>query len=134
MFVRLPELQGELDRLLEQTDHDISRLPNPPSEEPMAEILKLIGLFVRSVDQVIAGSPDENGLMQALREPREGFKKKIRQTAPDFRPLERPNQALVTPAPPEPSFLSSEEQESDWQLANSTQPIWVEDVMKKANS
>jgi hypothetical protein len=82
----------------------------------MAELLKLIGLFVRSVEQVVTGAPDANGLMQALREPREEFKKKIRHTAPDFRPLERPNNPnnMVTPHDntlamsvlPEPRFLS----------------------------
>ena len=102
----------------------------------MAELLKLIGLFVRSVEQVVTGAPDANGLMQALREPREEFKKKIRQTAPDFRPLERPNpnNTLAMSALPEPRFLSSEEQESDWQHVDPTRAIFIEDVMKRANS
>ena len=103
----------------------------------MAELLKLIGLFVRSVEQVIAGAPDANGLIQALREPREEFKKKIRQTAPDFRPLERPNNPndiLAMPLLPEPRFLSSEEQESEWQPVDPTRVIFIEDVMKRANS
>jgi len=103
----------------------------------MAELLKLIGLFVRSVEQVITGAPDENGLIQALREPREEFKKKIRQTAPDFRPLERPNNPgyiLAMPPLPEPRFLSSEEQESERGPVDSNRAIFVEDVMKRANS
>jgi len=103
----------------------------------MAELLKLIGLFVRSVEQVIAGAPDANGLMQALREPREEFKKKIRQTAPDFRPLERPNNPndiLAMAVLPEPRFLSSEEQESDWRHVDPSRAIFIEDVMKRANS
>jgi len=100
----------------------------------VAELLKLIGLFVRSVEQVITGSPDENGLIQALREPQEEFKKEIRQTAPDFRPLERPNNILAMPPLPEPRFLSSEEQESEWGPVDSNRAIFVEDVMKRANS
>jgi hypothetical protein len=127
-------LQGELDRLFEQTVHDISRLPNPPSAEPMAELLKLIGQFVRSVEQVVAGTPDDNGLIQALRGPREEFKRKIRQTAPDFRPLERPNNVHDTPVLPEPRFLSAEEQESEWQPVDASGAIFVEDVMNRANS
>jgi len=127
-------LQGELDRLFEQTVHDISRLPNPPSAEPMAELLKLIGQFVRSAEQVVAGAPDDNGLIQALRGPREEFKKKIRQTAPDFRPLERPNNVHDTPVLPEPRFLSTEEQESEWQPVDASGAIFVEDVMNRANS
>jgi hypothetical protein len=127
-------LQGELDRLFEQTVHDISRLPNPPSAEPMAELLKLIGQFVRSVEQVVAGTPDDNGLIQALRGPREEFKRKIRQTAPDFRPLECPNNVHDTPVLPEPRFLSAEEQESEWQPVDASGAIFVEDVMNRANS
>jgi hypothetical protein len=101
----------------------------------MAELLKLIGLFVRSVEQVVTGAPDANGLMQALRGPREEFKKKIRQTAPDFRPLERPNNPnLAIPLLPEPRFLSSEEQESEWVPVESNRAIFVEDVMTRANS
>ena len=137
LVTRLPNLQRELDRLLEQTDHDISRLPNPPSTEPMTELLTLVGLFARSVEQVVAGTPDPNGLIQALREPQGAFKKRIRQTAPDFRPLERPdnnNNPFAMLSLPEPRFLSSEEEESDWQAVDPTRVIFIEDVMKRANS
>jgi hypothetical protein len=103
----------------------------------MTELLRLIGLFARSVEQVVAGTPEPNGLIQALREPQGAFKKKIRQTAPDFRPLERPNNnnnPFTIPILPEPGFLSSEEQESDWRLVDPTRIIFIEDVMKRANS
>ena len=103
----------------------------------MAELLKLIGLFVRSVEQVVDGNPDANGLIQALRGPQEEFRKKIRQTAPDFCPLERhnnPNNTLAMPLFLEPSFLSSEEQESDWQQVDPTRTIYIEDVMKRVDS
>jgi hypothetical protein len=100
----------------------------------MVELLKLIGQFVRSVEQVVAGAPDDNGLIQTLRDPREEFKRKIRQTAPDFRPLERPNNVHDTPVLPEPRFLSTEEQESEWQPVHPSRAIFVEDVMNRANS
>ena len=103
----------------------------------MAEILQLINQFKRSVDQVVTGTPDANGLIQALREPQGEFRKKIRQTAPDFRPLERPdntNNILAMPVLSETRFLSSEEQESDWRPVDPTRAIFIEDVMKRANS
>jgi hypothetical protein len=100
----------------------------------MAELLKLIGQFVRSVEQAVAGAPDDNGLMQAFRDPREKFKRNIRQTAPDFRPLERPKDIRDTPVLPEPRFLSTEEQESEWQPDDASQALFVEDVMRRANS
>ncbi|KAF8270214.1 P-loop containing nucleoside triphosphate hydrolase protein [Lactarius quietus] len=130
---RLPELQDELDRLLEQTQQDISRLPSPPSSEPVAEILRLIGTFVRSIEQLVRGAPDENGLMQKLRGPQTEFKKAIRQTAPDFRPLERSKTSDITTPVPPPSFLSNEETDWEQEPSNTINPIFVDDVMKKAN-
>ena len=94
--------------------------------------MKLIGAFVRSIEQLVRGAPDENGLIQKLRGPQNDFKRAIRQTAPDFRPLERPEVIDTTPAPPT-SFLSSEETEWEQQPSNTSRPIFVEDVMKKAN-
>jgi hypothetical protein len=134
LFGRLPELQGELDRLLEQVNDGISGLPNPPSPEPMVEIMQLIGAFVRSIEHIIAGSPDDNGLIQALRGPREQFKKEIRQTAPDFRPLERPRDVNTAPVLPEPRFLSNEEAESEWQPIDANRAVFVDDVMNRVNS
>lgn len=97
--------------------------------------MRLIGSFVRSIERLVDGAADDNGLMQALRGPHSEFKKAIRQTAPDFRPLPRPfnNERLTIPPAP-PSFLVDEE--TDWrdQLKGTSRAIYVEDVMKKANS
>jgi len=139
-FGRLPELEEELEKLLERTTHDLSRLPSPPSSEPVGEILRLIGSFARSIEYVVEGTPDDDGLIQALREPRKSFKKAIRQTAPDFRPLARPKRtekSMVNqpqPAiPPAPIFLKDEEE--DWEdQTGSRDAIYIEDVMKRANS
>jgi hypothetical protein len=139
LVTRLPELQEEVDRLLEQTDNDISRLPIMPSAdaEPMGELLRLIGLFVRALEQVVAGTPDADGLIQAIRGPQQDFMKKIRQTAPDFRPLKGSSHSNGIPAMPgflEPDFLSSEEQESQWQHVEPSRIIYIEDVMERANT
>ncbi|KAF8504672.1 P-loop containing nucleoside triphosphate hydrolase protein [Russula emetica] len=135
---RLPELEEELEKLLERTTHDLSRLPNPPSSEPVGEMLRLIGSFARSIEYLVEGTPDDDGLIQALREPRKSFKKAIRQTAPDFRPLARPKKTersmLKQPTIPlAPNFLKDEEE--DWQdQTSSSDAIYIEDVMKRANS
>jgi hypothetical protein len=103
-------------------------------------MLRLIGSFARSIEHLVEGTPDDDGLIQALREPRKGFKKAIRQTAPDFRPLARPkkteklmNKQPQPARPPAPIFLRNEEE--DWQdQTSSGDAIYIEDVMKRANS
>ncbi|KAI9441571.1 P-loop containing nucleoside triphosphate hydrolase protein [Lactarius indigo] len=132
LLSRLPELQEELDRLLAQTQQDISQLPTPPSSEPNSELSKLIGAFIQSVNTLVDGIPDENGLIQKLRGPRDEFKKAIRQTAPHFLPLERSQAADTTLVPP--SFLSSEEEEWEEEPSDVSSPIYIEDVLEKANS
>lgn len=132
-FGRLPELEEELEKLLERTTHDLSRLPSPPSSEPVGEILRLIGSFARSIEHLVEGTPDDDGLIQALREPRKSFKKTIRQTAPDFRPLSRPKRTERPLKITAPIFLKNEEE--DWQdQTSSGDAIYIEDVMKRANS
>ena len=134
MLVRLPELQGEVDRLLEQAEHDISRLPIPPTSEPMEEMFKLVDLFVGSLQCLVDGTPEKDGLIQTLRKSQEVFKGDIRQTAPDFRPFERPRNGSTVPLLPPPRFLSNEEPESVSQPLDTTRAIFVEDVMEKLNS
>ena len=84
------------------------------------------------MEQLVRGAPDENGLIQKLRGPQHKFKRAIRQTAPDFRPLERPEVVDTTPVP-SLSFLSSEETESDQEPSDTSPPIFVDDVMERAN-
>jgi hypothetical protein len=105
-------------------------------------MLRLIGSFARSIEYLVEGTPDDNGLIQALREPRKSFKKAIRQTAPDFRPLARPKKTekltlamtnKQSAIPHAPIFLKDEEE--DWQdQTSSSDAIYIEDVMKRANS
>jgi hypothetical protein len=132
---RLPELQEELNRLIKLAQEEISRLPSPPSSEPVSEILKLIGAFTRSIQRLVDGVPEKTGLLQTLRGPRDKFKETIRHTAPYFLPLEK-NVGLVKslslPLVPPFSFLSSEEK-WEQELCNSSSPIFINDVLETAN-
>ncbi|KAH9965473.1 P-loop containing nucleoside triphosphate hydrolase protein [Russula dissimulans] len=129
---RLPELEVEVNKQLERATSEISRLPSPPSSEPVGEMLRLIGLFVRSLERLVEGTPDEDGLIQALRGPQTDFKRAIRQTAPDFRPHPR---VVLFGKPitfPKPEFLPDEEIEE--QPNALSRAIYIEDVMDKAKS
>jgi len=131
-FGRLPELEEELDKRLQRTIHDLSRLPNPPSAEPVGEMMRLISSFVRAIERVVDGAPDDNGLMQALRRPHVEFKRAIRHTAPDFRPLDHPTKREQSTIPFTPQFLVDEE--TDWLDQRTSTPIYIDDVMRRANS
>ena len=137
---RLPELQDELNRLLKQTQEEISRLPSPPSSEPVSEIWKLIGAFTRSIQRLVDGVPEKTALLQTLRGPRDKFKETIRHTAPYFLPFESnrrfvfqtPGSAPLPPVPPF-SFLSGEEK-WEQELCNFSSPICIDEVLDTANS
>ena len=100
----------------------------------MEEMFRLTGLFVNSLKHLVNGTSESDGLIQTLRKPREEFKGNIRQTAPDFRPFERPKNVSAVPVLPPPRFLSNEEPESELQPLDATQAIFVEDVMERAKS
>lgn len=88
MLCRLPEIQGELQKLLQQTEHDIELLPKPPSNDPCGDVFDLIDLL-----RHLEGTPEEDGLLQAIRPNQLRFRKAIRATAPEFRPYEQKNAA-----------------------------------------
>jgi len=100
----------------------------------MVEIMKRIGTFICSIEHIVDGAPDENGFIQALQRPREHFKREIRQTAPNFLPLEQPGDVNAASDLPQPGFLENEEAESEWQPNEAGRPIFVDDVMNRANS
>jgi hypothetical protein len=120
--------------MFEEVNDVISRLPSPPTSKPVVEMMDLIGAFVRSMDDIVAGVPGGNGLIQAIGGPREFFRNEIRQTAPNFQPLERPTDGSSPPALPEPRFLLNEEVESDWQSVDRNRAIFVDEVMGMARS
>ena len=133
-FGRLPELEEELSKLLERTTDELSRLPNPPSSEPVGEMMRLVNSFVRSIERLVDGVPDEDGLVQSLRGPQTEFKKAIRKTAPDFRPLTRPTSSDIPTIPSPPKFLVDEDTEWQDQPDDNSRAIYVGEVMRKANA
>jgi hypothetical protein len=100
----------------------------------MEEMFRLIDLFVGSLQHLVDGTPEKDGLIQTLRKSQEGFKGDIRQTAPDFRPFERPRNGSAIPLLQPPHFLSNEEPESVSQPLDATRAMFVEDVMNTTKS
>ncbi|KAL4066185.1 P-loop containing nucleoside triphosphate hydrolase protein [Scleroderma citrinum] len=107
---RLPEIQEELYKVLQQTEKEIAKLPQPPSGNPLGEILRVLDNFKKEVSERVEGTPDADGLLQTIRPHTTDFKLKIRETAPNFVPWERrvAHQHHV----PQTTFFSDEESDS----------------------
>ena len=120
---RLPELAGELRNLLNETESQIQKLPAAPSDDAQGEIILLVSDFARELASYVEGTPDDNGIHQAIRPLNKTFMSKIRSTAPKFSPSKR----MWEESYPPPSFLPLEEQETD-----GSDTIYVDEVMEMA--
>ncbi|OBZ65896.1 Interferon-induced GTP-binding protein Mx2 [Grifola frondosa] len=140
---RLPELQEELHDLLEKTEESLRQLPEPPSDEPIAKILQLVGGFSRDLSKHLEGITGGGGLLQKIRPETEQFRKAILESVPDFRPYRNPRNIMNMHGPVEvetsstkppplepPTFLSNEEPCVTWH--GDEHAIYVEEVLKKA--
>ncbi|KAA1470471.1 hypothetical protein DENSPDRAFT_774675 [Dentipellis sp. KUC8613] len=107
---RLPELQEELQYMLANTLRDLDKLPPPPSSEPVAELMRLVGAFSRGMEKHVTGTPVKEGLMQVLWPMQDTFQRAIRATAPALVPWERQRiRGQNLESIDEPRFISSEE-------------------------
>jgi len=86
---RLPELEEELQNLLKETEAQISKLPPAPSDDAQGEVLLLISNFARELAGYVEGTPEENGIHQAIRPLNKDFLAEIWDTAQKFYPFNR---------------------------------------------
>lgn len=84
---RLPELAVELQNLLKDTESQIRELPAAPSDDAQGEIIVLVSDFARELASYVEGTPDDNGIHQAIRVPNKIFLAEICDTAPRFCPF-----------------------------------------------
>jgi hypothetical protein len=145
-FHSLPEIQEELQKLLQETEEGLSGLPTPPSEDAFSQVMHLLTTFMRDLSHHIKGVPDESGLLQTIRPVQEEFRRAIQATAPNFRPYEK---RFSSRDPPQrPQFLSNEEYEEEVEteeIGENTEqhsknksaivtrvPIYVDEVLDRA--
>ncbi|TFY77283.1 hypothetical protein EWM64_g6731 [Hericium alpestre] len=101
---RLPDIQEELEKLLQQTEAALNRLPPPPSDEPVSEMFSLIGAFTRAVEQ--------------------------HTIAPEFLPWERHVSKGSSAYAASPQFLTSEES----CIPPGNTELYIDEVMRRANT
>jgi len=113
---------------MQQTEESLRALPKEPSNDPVGEVLRILGDFQKELSERLEGTPDEDGLLQTIRPHTMVFRREIRSTVPHFVPWERKEDLNDLP---EVTFLSSEEEEGDEDDTASI-PIFIEDVMQRA--
>ena len=98
----------ELYKVLQQTESDLAKLPQPPSDNPLGDILWALDNFKKEVSEHVEGTPEADGLLQTIQPHTTNFKSKICETAPNFVPWEHIE--AHQHAPPQTSFFSNEEE------------------------
>ncbi|KAJ7814534.1 P-loop containing nucleoside triphosphate hydrolase protein [Mycena olivaceomarginata] len=128
---RLPQIQIELENTVEKTRATLAQLPKPPSSDPIGEIASLLHGFVGELHKILEGVPRADGLLQVIRPAQEQFGRAIRETAPDFRPYERPEERLDDFPFPDPVFLSHKDGDTFHDNSSRT-PIFIDQVLRRA--
>lgn len=121
---RLPGLVDELQSMLKQTELRLHKLPKPPSDNPVGEIIEMVSSFSRSLSAFVDGTPDERGIHQTIRPLHMKFRGAIKDAAPDFRPYKSGERMQYEP----PTFLAAEKPE----LGSDDGAIYVDQVMNTA--
>ncbi|KAL0955559.1 hypothetical protein HGRIS_001798 [Hohenbuehelia grisea] len=135
---RLPKIQEELQRLLDETKEALDALPREPSSDPLAEIIRLLYDFTRDVTRHVEGIPSEKGLLQVLRPHQEYFRSSIRTTAPDFRVHSRGAEVYDDGITERPSFLRDEEDDlaasalAAYAGSSPNNVVYIDEVLERA--
>ncbi|KAG1856026.1 P-loop containing nucleoside triphosphate hydrolase protein [Suillus subalutaceus] len=88
----LPRLREDIDKLLAQCNKEFDALPPPLADDPQIEVLGRVNAFCDVFKGFVNGSHEDKILAQRNRALYAIFKRDIRGTAPDFRPLENPEE------------------------------------------
>ncbi|KIY53536.1 hypothetical protein FISHEDRAFT_33028 [Fistulina hepatica ATCC 64428] len=140
IFKRMPEIQDELRRKIEDTRAKILALPPAPSKDSSMEIMLKLNHFVHEVSihvEGVAGQPGESsGLIQRLRPFIDQFRRDIKRTAPDFRPYELRLASIYDKYMTSPTFLASEEDLFTFEDVGprAGQPTYVDQVHRMIQS
>ena len=89
----------EVDANLSSCKKELARLPTSFIGDPVGEIWRLLASFKRDVNNLVTGRPEDGspGLMQRIRQSRQGFRDAIFQGAPRFKPYSRPRSGPESP-------------------------------------
>ncbi|KAG8993005.1 hypothetical protein FRB94_011150 [Tulasnella sp. JGI-2019a] len=113
----LPKLRFDASRSRESTRQLLTKLPPAISENPSAELLRMITAFSGEFRNYTTGVSDYASLIQQCKPAYEGFRDAVRATAPDFRPYtvkeRKKYQLTVRFKDPEDDDTNSDESEGE---------------------
>lgn len=112
---------------LVRTQQSLRDIPLPPSENPSAELLRLITSFTTDLNSFIKGSEAFEGLLQECRPAYKQLKTDIASTAPAFLPYDDP---AVRPSDSANGEMDIEDSdvESMSEKASESGPIYLNEV------
>ena len=77
----------ELQEVQSKTEQSLRQLPDPPGVDAFSDLMDLFADFENEIKMLVEGEPGQDGLIQQLRKVQEEFRRQIRSSAPDFRPV-----------------------------------------------
>lgn len=85
-IVSLPKLRLDASESRDRTLEALKKLPPPVSDNPSADLLRMVTAFSNDFRNYINGISDFADLIQKCKPAYEEFRVSIKQTMPDFRP------------------------------------------------
>ncbi|KAF8514309.1 P-loop containing nucleoside triphosphate hydrolase protein [Gautieria morchelliformis] len=123
---RFPEIMEELQAMLQQTKDELQMLPDPPSNDPILELMHLVNEISDDLHKLAEGftlGHSRENQFEGIREAHGAFQSKIRATAPNFRTY-HPNPAVEVAEPVRASTFTSERSNDGYLV----QEVQVEEV------
>ncbi|EGN91813.1 hypothetical protein SERLA73DRAFT_127992 [Serpula lacrymans var. lacrymans S7.3] len=136
-LTRCLRIQDDVYNLLKTTDAEIRELPEAPSTDSVGEVIRLVNQFLRALTRRLEGTPDANGLLQAIRPKQEQSKKALQATAPNFQLWSERDQSKNKNTLLPPDFLFIEEDKDtneEPKVEDSSKKIYNDEVLKFAHN
>ncbi|CAL1705006.1 unnamed protein product [Somion occarium] len=131
----LPDLRLKSKQRLQEIKEMLEALPPPLSENPVAELLRLVTRFSVDVEHVIRGSESFESLLQSCRAAYASFKCDIHGTEPIFKPFINEDEASDRYSPMEEAsevafeeVIHEDPVTNDSGNTNALSPMYLEDV------
>lgn len=125
---RLPKLRAEAEESLQSVQTSLSKLPPPPSDNPVLELLRMVSAIATDIQSLVRGVEGYEGLLQQCRPFHQTLKYDILSTQPNFRPFKSAKDDQIEF---ETVIDKDDTLESGTRKTVTSNPIYLEDVRSK---